>query len=220
MVHRHQLRQEAGALCLVAEAVDHPGRHVVDRQVGGGRDASGRQFLEDQRRVEARKAAAAELVLYIDAGKAERGGAAQRLDRELLPLVPARGVRQPFVMGEVARGLLERALLVGEGEIHAERLGGATGRRQWGASSLSKAQVFRASRHATLTRKTGRKTVLSRAIALAAIIGLLGGPAVAQKSGGTLKFFHRDSPASMSIHEEATISTVAPTMAGFNNLMG
>jgi hypothetical protein len=30
---------------------------------------------------------------------------------------------------------------------------------------------------------------------------------------------HRDSPASMSIHEEATISTVGPTMAVFNNLV-
>ena len=44
-------------------------------------------------------------------------------------------------------------------------------------------------------------------------------PAVAQKAGGILKFFHRDSPASMSIHEEATISTVGPTMAVFNNLV-
>src|SRR6266496_3578464 len=48
---------------------------------------------------------------------------------------------------------------------------------------------------------------------------LLADPAAAQKSGGTLKFFHRDSPASMSIHEEATISTVGPTMAVFNNLV-
>ncbi|HYU12993.1 MAG TPA: ABC transporter substrate-binding protein, partial [Stellaceae bacterium] len=48
---------------------------------------------------------------------------------------------------------------------------------------------------------------------------LLADPAAAQKSGGTLKFFHRDSPASMSIHEEATISTVGPTMAIFNNLV-
>ena len=44
-------------------------------------------------------------------------------------------------------------------------------------------------------------------------------PAAAQKSGGTLKFFHRDSPASMSILEEATISTVAPMMSVFNNLI-
>src|SRR5262245_45738460 len=50
-------------------------------------------------------------------------------------------------------------------------------------------------------------------------IGLPMGPAVARQSGGILKFFHRDSPASMSIHEEATISTVAPMMGVFNNLV-
>jgi peptide/nickel transport system substrate-binding protein len=43
--------------------------------------------------------------------------------------------------------------------------------------------------------------------------------AFAQKPGGVLKIYHRDSPASMSIHEEATISTVAPMMAVFNNLV-
>jgi peptide/nickel transport system substrate-binding protein len=60
-------------------------------------------------------------------------------------------------------------------------------------------------------------TVLALAGGLA--LALAAGPAVAQKSGGTLRFFHRDSPGSMSIHEEATISTVAPTMAVFNNLV-
>src|SRR5437763_16405094 len=59
------------------------------------------------------------------------------------------------------------------------------------------------------------KTVLTSAV----VAALLAGPAAAQKSGGTLKFFHRDSPASMSIHEEATISTVAPISAVFNNLI-
>ena len=43
--------------------------------------------------------------------------------------------------------------------------------------------------------------------------------AVAQKSGGILKVYHRDSPASASIHEEATISSVAPFMGVFNNLV-
>ena len=61
--------------------------------------------------------------------------------------------------------------------------------------------------------------MLRRAAVLAAVIGLMAGPAAAQKSGGTLKFFHRDSPASMSIHEEATISAVAPIMGVFNNLV-
>jgi len=44
----------------------------VDRQIGGGRDAGGGQFLEDQRGVEPGKAAAAELVAHIDPGEAER----------------------------------------------------------------------------------------------------------------------------------------------------
>src|SRR5690348_14105119 len=56
------------------------------------------------------------------------------------------------------------------------------------------------------------------ALALGACLALVG-PAFAQQSGGTLRIYHRDSPASMSIHEEATISTVAPMMAVFNNLV-
>ena len=59
------------------------------------------------------------------------------------------------------------------------------------------------------------------ALALAGCLAFAAAPgaAVAQQRGGVLKFFHRDSPASMSIHEEATISTVAPVMSVFNNLI-
>jgi peptide/nickel transport system substrate-binding protein len=45
------------------------------------------------------------------------------------------------------------------------------------------------------------------------------GPALAQKSGGVLKVYHRDNPPSASIHEEATASTVVPFMPVFNNLV-
>ena len=41
----------------------------------------------------------------------------------------------------------------------------------------------------------------------------------AQKQGGILRITHRDSPASMSIHEEGTISVVLPMMGVFNNLV-
>ncbi|HVH82201.1 MAG TPA: hypothetical protein VM782_22585, partial [Stellaceae bacterium] len=41
----------------------------------------------------------------------------------------------------------------------------------------------------------------------------------AQKSGGTLRVYHRDSPASMSILEEASNSVSIPMMAVFNNLV-
>jgi peptide/nickel transport system substrate-binding protein len=43
--------------------------------------------------------------------------------------------------------------------------------------------------------------------------------AFAQKPGGTLRIYHRDSPANMSIYEEGTISVVAPMMGVFNNLV-
>src|SRR3984957_20985306 len=48
---------------------------------------------------------------------------------------------------------------------------------------------------------------------------LCGETALAQKPGGVLRLYHRDSPASMSILEEATISTVMPAMGVFNNLV-
>jgi len=45
------------------------------------------------------------------------------------------------------------------------------------------------------------------------------GTALAQKSGGVLRMFHRDNPPSASIHEESTASTVVPFMPVFNNLV-
>jgi len=58
----------------------------------------------------------------------------------------------------------------------------------------------------------------------AACVGLLPGlvfadAALAQKQGGVLRVFHRDSPASMSILEEGSISAIMPMMGVFNNLV-
>jgi peptide/nickel transport system substrate-binding protein len=61
-----------------------------------------------------------------------------------------------------------------------------------------------------------------RAVAAASALSLAlsaAEPSVAQKSGGVLRVYHWDSPASMSIHEEATYSTVVPMMGVFNNLV-
>ena len=59
---------------------------------------------------------------------------------------------------------------------------------------------------------------------LSALTGLLLGfvfttTALAQKQGGILRVFHRDSPASMSILEEGSISAIMPMMGVFNNLV-
>ena len=55
-------------------------------------------------------------------------------------------------------------------------------------------------------------------IALLAVFGM-SSDAIAQKPGGVLRVYHRDSPASMSIHEEGTNSTEIPMMGVFNNLV-
>ncbi|MGE0259709.1 MAG: ABC transporter substrate-binding protein, partial [Alphaproteobacteria bacterium] len=71
-----------------------------------------------------------------------------------------------------------------------------------------------------MRRLSAARALTWGACALAALcLGWAATPALAQKSGGTLRFFHRDSPASGSIHEEATISAVAPFSAVFNNLI-
>jgi peptide/nickel transport system substrate-binding protein len=61
--------------------------------------------------------------------------------------------------------------------------------------------------------------VLLKLLVAAAFVLPFAGAASAQKSGGVLRLYHRDSPASMSILEEATISTVMPIMGVFNNLV-
>jgi peptide/nickel transport system substrate-binding protein len=63
-------------------------------------------------------------------------------------------------------------------------------------------------------RHIARAGVIAMGLALA-----LTGGAFAQKPGGTLRVYHRDSPANMSIYEEGTISVVAPIMGVFNNLV-
>src|SRR5713101_5155582 len=64
--------------------------------------------------------------------------------------------------------------------------------------------------------------MMRRAYAVAAagfLVAAGSHPALAQKSGGILKVQHWDSPASMSILEEATYSTVVPIMGVMNNLV-
>src|SRR3546814_15161418 len=55
------------------------------------------------------------------------------------------------------------------------------------------------------------------ALPVVAVMGIQ--PALAQKSGGIFKIYHRDTPASASIHEEATNSVNMPFMYVFNNLV-
>src|ERR1700741_3860173 len=62
------------------------------------------------------------------------------------------------------------------------------------------------------------RLALAAALSFLALI-LAVTPTLAEKQGGTLRIYHRDNLPSGSIHEEATISTVQPFMAVFNNLV-
>src|SRR4051812_42720146 len=63
------------------------------------------------------------------------------------------------------------------------------------------------------------RVALAAALGLSLAVTLGHAPALAQKPGGTLKLYFFDSPASMSIHEEATIAGQGPMMGVFNNLV-
>jgi peptide/nickel transport system substrate-binding protein len=66
---------------------------------------------------------------------------------------------------------------------------------------------------------------MKRELCLLAIVGTLliassdADTALAQKAGGILKISHFDSPASMSLLEEATAAALRPMMGVFNNLV-
>ena len=65
---------------------------------------------------------------------------------------------------------------------------------------------------------TANRGIFGAAVAFA-IFGLVGSHAAAQKSGGILRQYIIDSPASMSIHEETTVVAERPMMGVMNNLV-
>ena len=79
----------------------------------------------------------------------------------------------------------------------------------------------------TITAEVGKLsgTEMQPKCRLFALVGVLSmaliaaNPALAQKQGGILRVYHRDSPASMSIHEEGTVGVIMPMMEVFNNLV-
>src|SRR5579863_7434708 len=70
--------------------------------------------------------------------------------------------------------------------------------------------------------RLGRQLILAGGVGIIAV-ALVGGLAVpqshAEKYSGLLRAVLRENPPSLSIHEEATISTVWPVMPMYNNLV-
>src|SRR5215831_12116335 len=64
-----------------------------------------------------------------------------------------------------------------------------------------------------------KRNIQTFAAAAGFVIAVMAGPAAAEKAGGILRLSHFDSPASMSILEEATRAAEEPAMAVMNNLV-
>lgn len=64
-----------------------------------------------------------------------------------------------------------------------------------------------------------RTRLVALAAAIVATLSISAAPAAEPKHGGILRFYHRETPPSLSILEEATFSVNAPAMGVFNNLV-
>src|ERR1700730_16718836 len=74
----------------------------------------------------------------------------------------------------------------------------------------------------TNTGSAKAMTINSRILAIAGgmlVVLTAAQPSIAQKRGGILKMYTPDSPASMSVLEEATVFSRGPMMGVFNNLV-
>src|ERR1019366_10738256 len=73
---------------------------------------------------------------------------------------------------------------------------------------------------AEFSRERSMRSVQAFAAAILSLLTLSSAAVAAEpKQGGILRVYHRDSPASASIHEEATYSVNVPFMPVFNNLV-
>ena len=117
-LHGDEAGQIGIAHRLVAIGIDHPRRHVVNRDEGAGRRAAMGHRLHDQRRLQPPQPDAARFLAHIDRAKAEFGGRLDGIDGENMLLVPLAGERRDAIGGETPRHFLDGTLVVGQVELH------------------------------------------------------------------------------------------------------
>jgi peptide/nickel transport system substrate-binding protein len=125
------------------------------------------------------------------------------------------GLRSSVAWQEEASGIISSAMLAIVRSVNIDA-GSCWLRGRFAMVSFEKS----ARDEAEISREGSMRSVQAYA---AAVLSLLAVSAVAQagegKQGGILRVYHRDSPASASIHEEATYSVNVPFMPVFNNLV-
>ena len=99
-----------------AVLVDHPRHHVVNRQIGRNRRATGGQRLENQRGIQTAQTGAADILAHIDGGHAEFGGFAHHVDRKMARLIPFQRMGRKLAIGKVACHIADGDPVFVEGE--------------------------------------------------------------------------------------------------------
>ena len=152
-----QLRHPLGLLLVRAPEVD---RHRAERGVGGHRDrhrgVDPGQLLDRERVGERVGAAAPVLLRERDAHQAELAHLRDELVGKRLGAVELLGDRRHLVAGEVAHGVAQQPLLVGEVEVHGAGSLGEGGRRQRRPDFAQEAQAGRLSIGADMTSERVR----------------------------------------------------------------
>jgi len=91
----------------------------VNRQERRGGRVHRRHFLEHQCGVQARQTQAADVFAGVDRAKAHLARPGEGFAGEDALGIPARGVGSQLALCVIARGLRERALLVGQFQVHS-----------------------------------------------------------------------------------------------------
>ena len=117
MLHGDQLGQEFRLHFSAAKAINHPARHIVDRDIGAGGRAAIGHGLHDQRSFKPAQIDAARFLGHINCAKTKFAGFLDHIAREMVVFVPFGGMRRDFVRGEFLRHLLDLALFVSQFEL-------------------------------------------------------------------------------------------------------
>jgi hypothetical protein len=128
-------------LTVAAEAVDHPGRHVVDRDERAGRWAAIGHRLHDQRRLEPSEADPAAFLADIDRGEPEFGRGLDRLAREDMVFIPLRSKGRDPVGGKPPGHLLNGKLVFVQLKLVGHGAPLAAGRTRFPAARLLGARI-------------------------------------------------------------------------------
>ena len=116
-LHRHQFGQIFVLHRLRSERIDHPGRHIVNRDKGAGRGTAIGHGFHDDRRFKPSEANAAGFLGHVNAAETELCCLLDRIARKDMLFIPFRRERRDRIGGKFLRHFLNGKLVFGQGKL-------------------------------------------------------------------------------------------------------